>query len=125
MASFSPARRQKIEARAAELIAEEMSLRELRRAHAMTQRKMADSLGIGQEGVSRLEQRTDVLLSTLRSYVEALGGRLRVVAEFPDRPPVELSRISELDQPADIPPPHRAARVRRPTIRKKRPPAKR
>ncbi len=59
---------------AAELIAEEMSLRDLRVAHQLTQQWMAESLGIGQEGVSRLEKRTDLLLSTLRGYVEALGG---------------------------------------------------
>jgi DNA-binding XRE family transcriptional regulator len=90
-------RRKKVEARAAELIAEEMSLRDLRRAHEKTQVHMAKALGIGQEGVSRIEQRGDLLLSTLRSYVEAMGGKLRLVAEFPNRPPVLLSGISDID----------------------------
>jgi len=53
-----------------------MSLRELRRAHKLTQERIAETLGIGQDQVSRLEQRSDLLLSTLRSYVEAMGGRL-------------------------------------------------
>jgi transcriptional regulator with XRE-family HTH domain len=90
-----PAKQRKaIAARAAHLIAEEMSLRDLRRALQLTQQRMAHDLGIGQEGVSRLEKRSDLLISTLRSYVEALGGRLRFVAEFPDRPPVLLSGLA-------------------------------
>lgn len=55
---------------------------------------MAQDLGIGQEGVSRLEQRSDLLISTLRGYVEALGGSLRLVAEFPNRPPVILHGLA-------------------------------
>jgi hypothetical protein len=49
-----------------------------------------------QDGVSRLEKRTDLLLSTLQDYVEALGGRLSLIAEFPDRNPVILSGFSEM-----------------------------
>jgi DNA-binding XRE family transcriptional regulator len=94
---LGPERRRKIEARAAELIAEEMSLSDLRRAHELTQQRMAEFLGVGQEGVSRLEKRSDLLISTLRSYVEAMGGRLRLVAEFPGRPPVVLSGIAEME----------------------------
>jgi len=90
-------RRRKVAARAAELIAEEMSLRDLRRALEKTQVHMAKALGIGQEGVSRIEQRSDLLLSTLRSYVEAMGGKLRLVAEFPNRPPVVLSSVAEME----------------------------
>ena len=94
LASVSPARRKKIEARTAELIAEEQSLRDLRHALDLTQVKMAEELGIGQEGVSRLEKRSDLLISTLRGYVEAMGGKLRLVAEFPNRPPVLLSGLT-------------------------------
>lgn len=93
----SPARRKKIEDRAAQLLAEEMSLRELRRAHKLTQARIAETLGIGQDQVSRLEQRSDLLISTLRSYVEAMGGRLTLVVEFPDHKPVVLSGIAALD----------------------------
>jgi DNA-binding transcriptional regulator YiaG len=93
---MSPARRKKIERRAAQLITEEMSLRELRRAHKLTQQRIAETLGIGQDQVSRLEQRSDLLLSTLRSYVEAVGGRLKVIAEFPRRDPVMLSGFASL-----------------------------
>ena len=93
-------RRKKVEARAAELIAEEMSLRDLRKAMNKTQVKMAKTLGIQQEGVSRIEKRSDLLLSTLRGYVEAMGGELRLIAEFPDRPPVALSGVAELEAQA-------------------------
>jgi transcriptional regulator with XRE-family HTH domain len=71
-----------IKACAAQLIDEEMTLRDLRKAHELTQTRMAEALHISQDGVSRIETRSDFLLSTLRSYVEAMGGKLRLVAEF-------------------------------------------
>ena len=94
LATLDPERRRAIEERAAELIAEEMTLRELRKARKLTQASVARELGISQDAVSRLEQRSDVLLSTLRRTVEAMGGNLSLIARFPDRPPVELSGIS-------------------------------
>ena len=94
---LSAARRKKIARRAAQLIAEEMTLQELRRARRLTQVSMAKALGISQDGVSRLEKRSDLLLSTLRKTVEAMGGSLSIVAEFPDRAPVVLSGISTSD----------------------------
>jgi transcriptional regulator with XRE-family HTH domain len=90
---LGPAQRRKVEARAAQLIAEEMTLRELRHARKLTQVRMAKTLGITQDSVSRLEKRSDLLLSTLRKTVEAMGGSLSLVAEFPDRKPVVLSGI--------------------------------
>ncbi|HEY0940412.1 MAG TPA: XRE family transcriptional regulator [Steroidobacter sp.] len=90
-------RRAKIEARAALLIAEEKSLRALRQARTLTQTHMAKTLGIGQDGVSKLENRSDMMLSTLRGYVEAMGGRLNLIAEFPDAPPVALSGFGSAD----------------------------
>ncbi len=97
MKELSPARRKKIKARAAQLIAEEMSLREVRQAHRLTQERVAEALGIGQDQVSRLEQRSDFLISTLRSYIEAMGGSLSLIAEFPDRKPVVLSGIATME----------------------------
>ena len=91
LATLTPARRKKIQARTTLLIAEEKSLRDLRRAMARTQKRMADELGIGQDGISRLEKRSDLLISTLRGYIEAMGGKLRLIAEFPKRPPIVLS----------------------------------
>ena len=95
MKGLSLAECKKVEARAAELIAEEMTLRELRHARKLTQKKMAKTLGVTQDSVSRLEKRSDLLLSTLRKTVEAMGGNLSLVAEFPDRAPVVLSGIAE------------------------------
>ena len=94
---LSHAQRKKVEARADELIAEEMTLRELRHARKLTQVRMAKTLGITQDSVSRLEKRSDLLLSTLRKTVQAMGGNLSLVAEFPDRAPVVLSGIAEPD----------------------------
>ncbi len=104
------AQRKKIEARAAELIAEEMTLRELRHARKLTQVKMAKSLGITQDSVSRIEKRSDLLLSTLRRTIEAMGGSLSLVAEFPDRAPVVLSGIAD-DDPRRKPSGRRPAHV--------------
>jgi DNA-binding XRE family transcriptional regulator len=89
------AQRKKVEARAAELIAEEMTLRELRKARKLTQVRIAKALGVKQDSVSRLEKRSDLLLSTLRKAVEAMGGTLSLVAEFPDRGRVVLSALGE------------------------------
>ena len=75
----------------------ERSLQELRRAHKLTQKKMAEVLGVGQDSVSRLEQRSDLLISTLRGYVEAMGGKLSLVAEFPDQEPVILTGLASLE----------------------------
>jgi DNA-binding XRE family transcriptional regulator len=94
------AQRKKVEARAAALIAEEMTLRELRHARKLTQVRMAKKLGITQDGVSRLEKRSDLLLSTLRKTVQAMGGSLSLVAEFPDREPVVLSGIAQDEPPS-------------------------
>ena len=95
--SLSAKRRKKIETRTAALIAEEMTLQELRRARKLTQIRLAKALGISQDGVSRLEKRSDLLLSTLRKSVEAMGGNLSLVAEFPDRKPVILCGIANGD----------------------------
>lgn len=85
-----------VKTRTAELVAQEMSLRDLRKALGKTQVAMADQLGIKQENVSRIEQRSDMLLSTLNSYLRGMGGRLRLVAEFEGRPPVELAGLADV-----------------------------
>lgn len=77
-------RRAKVSARAKNLIGEEMALQHVRKALDLTQEQMAKLLGIGQDSVSRIESRSDMLISTLQSYVEAMGGSLKVTAEFPD-----------------------------------------
>src|SRR5271163_1039393 len=108
-----------VEEQAAQLIEEEATLRELRKAHALTQQRMAEALHISQDGVSRIEKRSDFLLSTLRSYVEAMGGNLRLVVEFPDRNPVT---ISGFDKIANQPKPSRSSRRTSNSSAPKRPP---
>ena len=93
--SLPEERRRRIEKRAAELIAEELNLRELRCLRRLTQAKLSKKLKIGQEGVSRIEKRTDLYLSTLRTYVEGVGGKLSLIVEFPDRAPVVLAGFGE------------------------------
>jgi transcriptional regulator with XRE-family HTH domain len=78
-------RQQSIKKRADELIAEEATLRQLREARERSQVEMAEKLHIKQAAVSKLERRTDMYLSTLRNYIEAMGGTLEIVARFPDK----------------------------------------
>jgi predicted XRE-type DNA-binding protein len=97
LASLPIERREKIEAKAQQLIAEEMSLRSLRKARQLTQEKVAELLDIRQENVSRIEKRADLLISTLRDDVGSMGGELRLIVEFPDYPPIELSGFGEVE----------------------------
>lgn len=92
---LTPGQRRKVEERTAQLIAEEMTLRALRKARKRTQVQLAKKLGVTQDSVSRMEKRSDLLLSTLRKTVEAMGGRLSLVAEFPDQAPVVLAGIAD------------------------------
>jgi transcriptional regulator with XRE-family HTH domain len=95
MATISAGRRAKIERRTQELA----SLKDLRQAVEKTQEDLAEVLGVGQDTISRLEQRSDMLLSTLRRYVEGMGGKLELVAQFPNRPPVVIDHLAK-DKPA-------------------------
>jgi hypothetical protein len=101
MKDFTPQERAQVEARSAELVQEELTLRDLRQAQHLTQERMAVLMGMEQENVSRLERRADLLLSTLSSYVAAMGGKLRLMAEFPNRCPVAISLA---DITGDAPP---------------------
>ncbi len=95
LATESEEFRQSVKQRTAQLIAEELNLREVRRLRKLTQARLSKKLKIGQEGVSRIEKRTDLYLSTLRSYVEGVGGKLSLLVEFPDRAPVILAGLGE------------------------------
>ena len=83
------------EARGRELIREEMTLQALRKQLELTQEIMAESLDIRQGNISKVENRSDMLISTLRSYVEAMGGTLELVARMPGRPPVTLDGFTD------------------------------
>lgn len=96
LATLPTSRRKKIARRTEALIAEELTMRELRKARNITQVQLAKTLGVKQEQVSRIEKRTDLHLSTLRRAVEAMGGELILSAKFPDGAPVRLTGFSEL-----------------------------
>ena len=96
LAQLPQPRRGKIERHAADLTNQELSLRELRRALGRTQTKIANSLNVGQDTVARYEQRSDMLLSTLRRYIAAAGGQLSLIAEFPGRPSGRLKGIGDI-----------------------------
>jgi len=98
---INPERQEKIRVRTRELAAREMSLQELRQAVNKTQKTVARTLNIGQDGISRLEKRSDLLLSTLRNYIEAAGGRLTLVAQFPNKEPVAIGGLGEIVTPEE------------------------
>ncbi len=75
------------------------TLKDLRKAAKQTQEDLAGALGVGQDTISRLEKRSDMLLSTLRHYVESIGGKLQLVATFPNRPPVIIDRLDNDKEP--------------------------
>ena len=87
--------RTEVEASMAKAVAEEATLRQLREARRQSQTEVADKLRTTQAAISRLEKRADVYLSTLRKYVEAMGGRLEITAQFPDRPAVKLTQFHD------------------------------
>ena len=89
-------RQASISARATELIAEEMTLRDLRLALQKTQPELGVTLHMKQDGISRLENRSDMLLSTLNKYIHAMGGTLKLIAEFPGRPSIEIHGVADI-----------------------------
>jgi transcriptional regulator with XRE-family HTH domain len=96
---FSPENLALVAARTKQLVAEELTLRDLRKAMNLTQTQLSATLGVQQAHVSRIEQRTDMLLSTLASYVRAMGGSLKFVVTFPDREPVSLTSLADVFEP--------------------------
>ncbi len=96
---IAPERRRRIDQMKRELLAE-MPLHELRRARALTQKDLAETLHVTQPAIAKLEQRADVYVSSLRSYIEAVGGRLRIVAEFPEGE-VAITNFAEVGEEAE------------------------
>jgi hypothetical protein len=96
MDTLSADDRRHVEARAQELIAEEMTLRDLRKALGRTQARIAKQTGKPQAVISRMERQSDMLISTLDHFIGALGGRLRLIAELPNRRTVCLSGFGDI-----------------------------
>ncbi|TPE64460.1 helix-turn-helix domain-containing protein [Sandaracinobacter neustonicus] len=97
LARLPTERRDRIKARAAELQREVEGLKALRKLAERSQEQMAQSLGIKQPSVVKIERQTDLYLSTLRRFVEAAGGKLELRVELPGTGPFTLTGIGELD----------------------------
>ena len=93
---FTPPRRARIDARKAQLRAA-MPLHELRQARVMTQKAIGEALNVNQPAVAKLERRADMYVSNLRAYIEAMGGKLNIVAEFPQGD-VMITNFSDADE---------------------------
>ncbi|WP_374765230.1 XRE family transcriptional regulator [Yunchengibacter salinarum] len=93
------ARRERILVEADRLHAEYLTLQELRKAKQLTQTQLAELLNVRQATVAQMEKRSDLMLSTLRSYVEAMGGKMSLVVEFPDRARVSLEGFGDTEEP--------------------------
>ncbi len=96
--SLPPERRAEIDRRHEELVNEVESLKELRRLSKLSQAKIAETLKISQPAISKIEKQTDMYLSTLRSYVEAMGGELDVVVRLPDREQVKVKSLEDVTE---------------------------
>ena len=90
-----PAWHAAVEARKRQLLAE-MPLHELRRARQLSQEQLAEELGASQPEISKIEHRTDMYVSTLRRFVEAMGGKLEIIAQFPDGT-IRITQFHEVD----------------------------
>jgi len=100
---MSPERQKRIQERTEELLAE-LPLQELRQARALSQEELAEVLGLNQATISKLERRTDMYLSSLRRFVEAMGGELEITANFPEgRVRIQLFEdLEEKREPAKV-----------------------
>lgn len=95
MKGLSAERRARIDAETDRLHDEYKTLQELRKARELTQVEIAKALNIRQASVAQMEKRSDLLISTLRGYIEGMGGTLKLVVEFPDRAPMQIGGIGE------------------------------
>jgi transcriptional regulator with XRE-family HTH domain len=96
IAELPPDRRDRVEARHPELRREVEGLRELRHIAGKAQAEIATALNIKQPSVSKIEQQADMYLSTLRRYVEAVGGSLELTVKLPAHPPLALHNLGDV-----------------------------
>ena len=97
-AKMAPEAQKRATAMAKSMMAE-MPLNELRQARGLSQKMLAEVLHVQQPSIAKIEKRTDMYLSTLRSHIEAMGGELDVVARFPDGT-VKITNFSDLGKSA-------------------------
>lgn len=93
-AGMNPAAQERAGAKAKVMLAE-MPLNELRQARGLSQKMLAEVLHVQQPSIAKMEKRTDMYLSTLRSHIEAMGGELDIIARFPDGA-VKINNFAEL-----------------------------
>ena len=93
-AKLSPAAQERADAKATVMLAE-MPLHELRQARGLSQKMLADVLHVQQPSIAKMEKRTDMYLSTLRSHIQAMGGELDIIARFPDGA-VKINNFTDL-----------------------------
>ena len=98
IASLPQEEQQTIQVEAAHLIEEEMTLQELRKVLVRSQEEIGKVLKVNQAQVSKIERRTDMYVSTLRSFIEAMGGQLEIIAHIPDHEPVRINQFEELGE---------------------------
>lgn len=96
MAALPEDRRRRIEARAQELVAEVEGLKALRQLAERSQEQIAETLGVKQPSVHKIERQTDLYLSTLRRFVEAAGGKLELRVELPGKGVLHLTGVGDL-----------------------------
>lgn len=96
-AKMSPESRARV-AEKVKKVKAQMALDELRQARQMTQESLATILNVKQSSVSKMEKRTDMYVSTLKTFVKAMGGELHIVASFPDRGNVEINQFEDIDE---------------------------
>lgn len=97
---MSPASRERSDALYQQLLAE-LPLAELRRARGLSQKTLAGVLNVDQASISKMERRTDMYISTLRSHIEAMGGELEIVARFPDGT-VKITNFNSIEPVAEV-----------------------
>ncbi|MCY1270119.1 hypothetical protein D3C76_764770 [compost metagenome] len=95
-AKMKPEVQARVEAKAQELLAE-MPLNELRQARGLSQKMLSELLRVQQPAIAKMEKRTDMYISTLRSHIEAMGGQLEVIARFPDGA-VRISDFADIEE---------------------------
>ncbi len=96
IASLPPERQEVIQQEAQRLIDEEMTLQQLRQASALSQKKLSQTLKVNQAQVSKIEHKTDMYISTLRSFIKAMGGELEIIAHLPNHQPVRITQFEDL-----------------------------
>lgn len=95
-ARMTPKAQARADARAKAML-KEMPLQELRRARGLSQATLAEALHVKQGSISKLERRTDMYISSLRSHIQAMGGDLEIIARFPDGE-VRISNFHKVDE---------------------------